>query len=262
MRIIAIVIVACSAAGCAATKPRPAASNHPNDDALLVLPGLGYGRDGARSLRSLASAVNSEGFDLYVADYLTRGGLASSRARLQRYILENHLGRYQRLHVFAFIAGAWTINPLIEQGKVPNLGRVIYDRSPLQERAPAIAADRLRLLAWLRYGSTIFDIARSPYAPIDPPGIDVALVVESTATSFITHHAKAARALGPVSFSCDALGQRYDDCGYVALNHNELYTHFGDIWPELRTFLQTGRFSPAMNRTPPLGDPLLSKDRQ
>ena len=262
MRTTVLIVVACCAAACAGTVPRPALSSRPHNEALLVLPGFGFGRDGARTLRSLAPTINRDGFDLYVADYLTRGGLASSRARLERYVVDNRLDRYQRLDVFAFIAGAWTINPLIEQGQLPNLGRVVYDRSPLQERAPAIAVDRLRLFAWLRYGSTIFDIARSSYTPINRPDVDVALMVESSATVFITHHTQAARALGPISFDCDSLRQRHDDCGYIAINHNELYTQLGDVWPEVRTFLQTGRFSEAMNRTPPHGDPLAVKERR
>jgi hypothetical protein len=256
MRFLWIAVVA-SCTACAGTL-RPASSSRPNDEALLVLPGFGYGRAGERALGSLAPTINRDGIDLYVADYLTRGGLGSSRSKLERFIQDNRLDRYQRVHVFAFIAGAWTVNPLIDDGKLPNLGRVIYDRSPFQERAPAIAVDQLRILAWLRYGSTIFDLSRTTYAPLAAAGVDVALVVESVPTAFIKRHEKAARALGSFAFECAAFNQQYGDCGYVELSHDELYTRFAELWPELLSFIRTGHFTAAMDRTPPLGDPLKS----
>jgi hypothetical protein len=252
MRFLWIAVVA-SCTACAGNL-RPAASSPPIDEALLILPGFGYGRAGARALESLAPTIHREGIDLYVADYLTRGGLAGSRTKLERFIRDNQLDRYRRVHVFAFIAGAWTVNPLIEEGKLPNLGQVVYDRSPFQERAPAIAVDQLRMLAWLRHGSTIFDLSRTSYAPVAAPG--VALVVEAVPTTFIKRHEKAARALGPFAFECGAFNQHYDDCGYVELSHDELYKRFAELWPELLSFIRTGHFSATMDRTPPAGDPL------
>jgi len=254
MRLLWIAVVA-SCTACAGNL-RPATSSRPNEEALLILPGFGYGRAGARALESLAPTIHREGIDLYVADYLTRGGLAGSRTKLERFIRDNRLERYRRVHVFAFIAGAWTVNPLIEEGKLPNLGRVIYDRSPFQERAPAIAVDQLRMLAWLRYGSTIFDLSRTAYAPAAAPGVHVALVVESVPTTFIKRHEKAARALGPFAFECGAFNQRFDDCGYVELSHDDLYKRFAELWPELLSFIRTGHFTAAINRTPPAGNPL------
>ena len=250
-----------SMTACAGSLPRPATSPAANAEALLVLPGFGYGGAGRRAMRSLAPLADREGIDLYVAEFLTSGGLASSRAELERFIRDNRLERYRRLHVFAFLAGAWTINPLIEKGKLPNLAGIVYDRSPYQERAPAIAVDRLRVFAWLRYGSTIFDVARTPYAEADRPGVPVGLLVESTPTRFITRYEKAARARGPFVFDCGALGQRYDDCGYVAFNHDELYARFAELWPDLLAFMRTGRFTAAMDRTPPDDDPLARSGR-
>jgi len=253
------VLVFCAAAvstACAATMRRPSsAPPKPGTEALLVLPGFGYGRAGERAIRSLAPTLSAEGVDLYVPSYLTRGGLAPGREKLDRFVRDNRLDRYQRLHVFAFLAGAWTMNPLFERQLPPNLASVIYDRSPLQERAPAIAVDKLRLFAWLRYGATIFDVANIPYPPLRAPTVKVALLVESRPTSFIRDHEKAARANGPFAFACSDLRQRFDDCGYVPLNHDELYVHFPELWPELRAFIRTSQFTGAMNRTPPAGDP-------
>lgn len=255
-RLAIVAVIACLAA-CAGPVVRPSLSpSKPKRDALLVLPGFGYGPSSEKAFRSVAASAAAAGVDLYVPDYVTRSGLDTSRAKLERFIHENRLDRYERLHVFAFLAGAWTFNPLVERQQLPNLVTVIYDRSPFQERAPKIAAARLRSLTWLRYGSTVFDVARTPYAALTAPDVKVGLMVESTPTSFIKRYEAAARQYGPFAFDCESFLQRYDDCLYLPMNHNEVYVRFAEIWPQLSAFIRTGRFSDAANRTPPAGDPL------
>ena len=255
-----ILTVCTCLAACGGSVVRPALSPaKPPSDALLVLPGYGYSGAGERALRSLAPAMANEHIDLYVADYVTRSGLATSRAKLERFIRENRLDRYERLHVVAFLAGAWTLNPLLEQRVLPNLATVVYDRSPFQERAPRIAAEKLPVLAWMRYGSTVFDVAKTPYAPLTAPHVKVALLIESTPTSFIRRYEREARSYGPFAFACGAFGQRYDDCAYLPMNHDELYTRFADVWPEVLTFIRNGTFTVAANRQPPAGDPLAER---
>jgi hypothetical protein len=238
---------------CAPAIVRPAAPLQRGADALLVLPGFGYSRSGARALRALAPVMARDGIDLFVPSYVTRSGLADSRTTLERFIRDKRLDRYQRLHVFAFIAGGWTLNPLAD--RLPNLATIVYDRSPFQERAPLIAADDLRLLAWIRYGATIFDVARTPYVPLDAPNVKVALMIESTPTTSIKRHGKQALAYGPFEFDCDAFAQRYDDCLYLPLNHDQLYQRFAGVWPDVRTFIRTGQFDRNAPRRPP-ADPL------
>jgi hypothetical protein len=241
-RAIPIVAVTLTLAGCAGPALRPAVRPAaPHRDALLILPGLGYGRQDGEAFRAIAASAAPAGIDVYVPGYLTRGGLDASREKLRAYIAAERLDRYERLHVFAFIAGAWVVNPLANAGSLPNLRTVVYDRSPLQERAPAIAADTLRLPAWLRYGSTIFDLARTPYPPLVARDVRVAVLVETRPTAFIRHHDKAMRARGPITFDCDALQQRYDACEPIAVNHDDLYTQFADVWPSVRRFIETGR---------------------
>jgi hypothetical protein len=250
----ALIALALLSTACAPAIVRPAASPaRPNADALLVLPGFGYGPAGGRAFRALAAAMAAEGIDLYVPAYVTRSGLADTRAKLERFIRDKRLNQYQRLHVFAYIAGGWTLNPLAD--RLPNLATVIYDRSPFQERAPRIAADDLRLLAWLRYGRTVFDVARTPYVPFAAPNVNVALMIESAPTSFIKRHEKEALRYGPFEFACDAFGQRYDDCLYLPLNHDQMYEQFADVWPDVLAFIRTGRFDRNAQRTPP-ADPL------
>ena len=249
-------------AACAGPAIRPAVSPAPpRRDALVILPGFGYGKGDDASFRAVAESAAAEGIDVYVARYLTRGSLDASRDRLVRVFHEDHLDRYERVHVFSFIAGAWTLNPAIERGALPNLATVIYDRSPYQERALALAVRDLRVPAWLRYGSTLFDVARAPYPPLTRPGVLVGLLVETTPTSFIQHRARRAEALGGFDFACAAFDQRHDDCAYVAMNHDELYARFSSVWPDVKAFIRTGRYGDGAVRTAP-ADPSLPLSRR
>ena len=123
------------------------------------------------------------------------------------------------------------------------------------ERMPYLV-ERMR-----RFGTTIFDIARTPYPPIARPDARVALLVESAPTKFIVSHANDADAYGPFEFDCDALGQPHDDCAFVPMNHSDLYVRFAEVWPEVVAFIRTGRFSVAADRTPP-ADVSLGKVRR
>jgi hypothetical protein len=252
------ILAACAAvAACASAVVRPSLSPaKPGADALLVLPGFGYSRAGEKVLRSLTAPMATHGVELFVPTYISRSGLIESRANLQRFIRDHRLDQYDRVHVFAFIAGAWTLNPLVEMRGLPNLATVIYDRSPYQERAPRIADDTLHFFTWVRYGSPVFDLARTPYPPVTAPGVKIAIAVETRPTSFVKQHEQKARTYGPFHFECDAFTQRYDDCLYLEMNHDEVYVRFAEVWPELLAFIRAGRFSSTANRTPPSGDPL------
>ena len=247
---LAILTASLCSAACANTIARPVLTPTPATEALLVLPGFGYSADGERALRSLAPAMAREGIDLYVPTYVSRHGLAQSRANLQRFIRDRRLNRYARVHVFAFIAGGWTFNPLAEVNALP-LGAVVYDRSPFQERAPRIATEKLRLLTWLRYGSTVADVAKTSYTPLNVQNARVGLMVETKPTRFIRRFSKRADSYGPYHFECDAFAQRHDDCLYLPMDHSEVYVRFAEIWPDLLAFIRTGRFSSVAERRPP-----------
>lgn len=247
------LLVACSGCRTPAAAPVPEPL-HP--DALMIVPGFGYTRAGARAIRVAADSLAARGIAVYVPDYVRRGGLAESRAALLEFYRAHGLDRYERLHVFAFIAGAWTINPAINTGALPNLASVIYDRSPMQERAPRVAVDWFGFGLWLVMGPVIFDVARTPYTPIEREGVKVGLLVETKPTSFIRRFAGTAKGYGPLSFECATLGQRYDDCAFIALSHDELYLQFPAIVPAIVAFVRTGRFPDDADRTPPAESPL------
>jgi hypothetical protein len=243
--LLSILVATCGClAACAGPRLMPPLSPaRPHEDALLVLTGFGYGRGDGAALADVSRRASAAGIDVYVPRYITRRSLDSSRRRLADFIRAAHLDRYERVHVFAFIAGAWTLNPLVDLGALPNLATIVYDRSPYQERAPRLAVRDLRVPAWLRYGSTIFDVARTPYQALSRPNVRVGLVIETEPTAFVRRHARPDDLPAASAFDCDAIGERYDDCVHVAMRHGELYTRFAEIWPDVDAFMHTGRFT-------------------
>ena len=253
----AVLVAACGCLAACAGQIRPSISTPtPRREALLILPGFGYSRAGEHALRALSPAAERDGLDLFVPTYISRTGLSKSRSHLRSFIREHQLAQYERVHVFAFLAGAWTVNPLLDVDELPNVATVVYDRSPLQERAARIATDHLHLLTWVRYGSPVFDFANTPYPALARPGVRIGLVVETKPTAFVTRHEHAARSYGSFRIECDALAQRYDDCAYMPMNHSDLYLRFTKVWPDLSAFIRTGHFTGLAERTPPTGDPL------
>ena len=261
-RVVPFVFAAAVCVPVATPAAVPQANSSARTEALIVLRGFGYNGAAARAMRAVEPAINAAGMDLFVPDYLSRSGIDESRRKLGRFLADPGMAQYQRLHVFEFLAGAWTFNPLVESGGVPKLATVVSDRSPYQERAPRIADEKLHFFAWLRFGSLVFDVARTPYPPITAANVKVGLMVETMPTSFIRDNEQRARSYGPFQFNCDAFAQRQDDCMYVELNHNEVYVRFADVWPDVLSFIRSGRFSGAANRTAPKREALAASKKQ
>ena len=133
---------------------------------------------------------------------------------------------------------------------MPNLTTVVYDRSPFQERAESRRGQAARSAGSL----WVSPVRRREDATLrSKRRVDVGLIVETTPTAFIRRFKNAARAYGPFQFGPDAFNQRHRDRAYVALNHDEMYARFAEVWPELLSFIRTRRFTDAANRTAPAG---------
>ena len=143
--------------------------------------------------------------DCYVPDYISRSGLDDSRKKLQRYFRDRlaPVRATARLRVHCRSVDAQSAG---RSGRRAKARDGDLRPQPLQERAPRIADEKLHFLTWVRYGSPVFDLARTPYPPLTAAGVKVGLVVETSPTSFIRDHEKTARSYGPFRFECDAFG--------------------------------------------------------
>jgi len=86
-------------------------------------------------------SLRERGYDVFVPVYRNRAGLAATAEAIGEFIEEKSLDEYRELHAFAYILGTWALNTYLVENIVPsNLTTIVYDRSPLQERAPSLIA--------------------------------------------------------------------------------------------------------------------------
>ena len=224
-------------------------------EVVLILPGLGYDNAGIRHMEDFADTLYAEEFDVVVPNYLARRGLDRAIDNVNLTLDDYALRDYAGLHVFAYIAGTWAINTIMQEEELENLSSIVYDRSPLQERAPTLATTQIPVLAKLLFGSVIFDIADTPFPEVDLPDASVGIMIENVATAFILRNKEAALDMSPLSFEVEDLDQDYDDVVHLPLNHDDMYRSFDIVGPELIHFFQTGLFTDEAEREPLGGDP-------
>lgn len=191
----------------------------------------------------------ARGYDFFVADYLRGESLSASGVSIRNFIAENEIEKCSNLHIFAFIAGAWSLNPVLRESVPHNLRTIVYDRSPLQEQAPRVASQELPVLVRKMFGNVIFELARTPYPALDPPpGIRVGLIVETRATSLIRFFKEEALKSGPVSFDFAGLQQTHDDAVYLPFDHDRMYSEFEVPGGLVLDFARDGRFPASASR--------------
>ncbi len=224
-------------------------------DALVILPGVGYGAAGRRSMEKFQLAAIDRGFDVYVADILRSEGMRETRDALREFIADQGLARYRRLYFFAFIAGGWNLNLLLHETEIPNLAGIVYDRSPTQERAPYVATRRLGPAVRVLVGPVLFDLAETPYPPLEKKDLAIGIMIETRRTWIIRMFEDTALERGPITYDVAALNQVNRDFCFIPYNHTEVYENFESIGPDVLHFFRNGRFPESARRTPPVVEP-------
>lgn len=209
-------------------------------EAILILPGFGSKVFGTKKIRKY---FKFQGYDLYVPKYISRKSVDKSVDKLDLYIQDHGLLEYQKLHVFAYIFGSWTINEWINKKGRNNIQTVVYDRSPLQERVPAALVQESPVLSRVLFGKVMFDFCKTPYRPLTDTTIFKGICIETFATKLINKHKKVAVDTKRINWSADSLNQTYNDYWYLPLNHDEMYWDLTIFGAEVLHFIKFHTFS-------------------
>jgi len=223
-------------------------------EALLIVSGFGAKINGLGTLRRYFKDAE---MPVYVPKYLTRKSIASSKERLHKYMEKHKLKEYESLHVLSFIVGSWTMNQWIIQHGKGNIKTIIYDRSPLQERAPSILLSEMKAINALLFGKITRDFNDTPYAKIEDEQIAIGMMVEVYATNVIRKHQSSTLAMGPLRWDLAQFNQAVRDWVYLPLNHDQMYTQPEKYAQEIFTFIRTGHFSEAMHQVRPVDNPFI-----
>lgn len=222
--------------------------------AILVLNGLGDSRKGRRHQKKF---FGQQSHDIYIPDYISKKSLALCQQNAINFFEVHELDQYAELHIISYILGAWSINEYIAEKGEMNIKTIIYDRSPIQERAPVVVDDKIPFLGRLVAGKMLKDFRAAPYPPIAKGKIRVGLIVESKATSLMRKFEKYTLSLGPINWGNPELNQEFDDLIYTHLDHDEMYISFDEIGDEMMYFVEHGVFPNEARRKPFDWDPFV-----
>jgi hypothetical protein len=225
-------------------------------EALLILPGFGTKIHGTAFQKKYFS---NKSYDLFIPDYIARNSLAESVENVDEFIKKQHLQEYKKVHVFGYIVGSWTINAWIKANSNHNIATIIYDRSPLQERAPFVFYNTMRLISNTFAGPIMKEFVAMPYSPLEKNDIKIGILIESKATRLIQKNKDLTLSLGAIRWDVEQFHQDYDDAFYTLLNHDELYERFDIVGSEIMHFIKNGQFSIHAKRTPFEGDPFVAE---
>jgi hypothetical protein len=166
-------------------------------EAMLILPGL---EDGPKGREQLKERFGQRQYDLYISDFHDRGSFDGTVRNLKEFYQGKKLDQYPKVHVFSFILGSWALNAFINENGPHNITSIVYDRSPLQERAPWYVRDHLCLPGRMAKGKIVLDLGETPYPVIEPGDIRVGILVESYATWFVKLFPQGIMSCGPITW--------------------------------------------------------------
>jgi hypothetical protein len=240
---------------------KPAAQkNKPKQkEAILILTGFG---SKYHSLRHLKKYFDTTAYDVYVPNYISRKSLEQTVFNLDSYWKKKGLANYEKVHVFAYIIGSWSINAWLQDSWLqttahPNIKSIVYDRSALQERAPYILISNYKIPNYFVFGPIMRDLHQTPYLPFNDSSIQKGLLLECYATGIVRKNQATAAQLGPYCFEPDCFGQQYQDVKYVPLNHDHMYTHPEVYGEALLHFFKYGHFGSTLNAYSPVANPFI-----
>lgn len=228
-------------------------------EALLILPGFGSKIFGTRALKKYFKQAE---IPVFIPKYISRKSIKASKLNLEDYYIQHELNQYDALHVMSYIVGSWTLNEWIKDYGRRNIKTIIYDRSPLQERAPNILLSDLRLVNAIVFGEITKDFVNTPYPVLMDSSISTGMFIETYATNLVRKHQSRAMEQGPLRWDLASLKQPVDDYTYLPLNHDQLYTvpeYFGS---EVFYFIKHGEFSSEMKKNQPVENPFIKRKKK
>ena len=224
-------------------------------EAILILPGFGSKIQGTLHI---ADFFFNKGYDIYIPDYISRKSIEKCVTNLDKFIISYKLKEYKKIHVFSYIIGSWTLNTWINNNPINNIATIIYDRSPLQERAPYALVKDVPLLIRIISGKIMKEFSVTKYPTIAKNNLNIGIIIESKATKLLAKHKKSALDVGPVNWDVTNLNQNYTDKFYITLNHDQMYYRFDVSGNEIFYFIKNNKFTETAKRHPYTEDPFIN----
>ncbi len=226
-------------------------------DAIVILSGMGDNR----KRRKIQKKFFCESYDqdVFIPAYTDRSSYENTVANFHEFMEKEEIDSFRSVHFFCYILGSWILNEYLTEHEVPNMASVVYDRSPIQERAPDVVMQEIPFIAQLAKGRILKDMVGMRYRPIALDHCSVGIIAENKATKLMRHFKEETLAMGELEWEHPETGQDHDDLMYVFLNHDEMYERFDVFGDPLLYFFQHGAFPEDVKRNPFDRDPFSRK---
>ena len=214
--------------------------------ALIIMNGFG----GSKSACKAQFAFwKEQGMDVFIPEVLLRPSLESSSVAMEEFIAEYGIAEYAEVRSICYIAGAFLLHTYLESHALPSLRYVIYDRSPIQERAPQAVMTAIPVLGTWMKGKVLKDLSEAVWpAPIVSPSVITGLAIENRATGLMRWLQDEAEALGPFEFDWKKIDSNASDAFHVALDHDMMYTRWDILGAPFLHFFAHGVFPEGVSR--------------
>lgn len=209
-------------------------------EAIVILPGLGDSKKGRRHQRNFF--YNPE-YDLFIPDYIDKDSFDGTFDKFRQFFMDHKLDEYKKIHVFSYVLGSWIINLFINEFGSGNISTIVYDRSPLQERAPKVIVERIPRIGKMVAGTLLKEFSLVNYSPIFIDDIKIGIIVESKATPLIRRFRKTAMSYGSIDWNNLDFNQEHNDLIFTRLNHDQMYYSFDEIGADIFHFIEHGVFT-------------------
>ena len=226
---------------------------HVNDEgnisektAVVILNGFG---DTRKNRKHQTRYFETLEYDFFIPKFKVRKSLDASVEKFSDFYKAQNLHLYKEVSVICYIIGGYVLNRHIENHGFGNIKTIIYDRSPIQERAPKVVVDKIKLISLLMIGKVIKQFSEVENLPLkSTPGVNVGLIIENKATPLMRFFKKTSNSYGPYNFNPSQIDPNLDDYFHTRLNHDEMYFRFDVIGPEIEYFLKNGSFTDGAKR--------------
>lgn len=221
--------------------------------ALVILNGVG---DSKKYRKIQLEYFKDNGMDVFIPDYKQRSSLDESLYKFSVFYDEHEIDSYKEVNFMCYIVGGYILNRYIEINGKKNIKKIIYDRSPIQERAAIIGVNKLPLLTKIKFGQLVFDFSKIKLNPLkDDDGLEIGVIIENQATRLMRAFEKISYKYGPYSFDINKIEKNYDDYFHTWLDHDLMYKRFDVIGSEILYFYKNGKFTKQAKRNKYNWDP-------
>lgn len=214
--------------------------------ALLIMNGFGGSK---AACKAQLVFWRDQGMDVFIPEVLLRPSLETSSEAMDVFMSTHHLEDYKEVKVICYIAGAYLLHTYLVEHELPNITSIVYDRSPMQERAPRAVIQKAPLLGKLSKGRVLEDlsVAEWPEPPVRP-SISKGLMIENRATSLMRFLEDECMAMGPLNFDWRSMDPDADDAFHIALDHDMMYRRWDLLGAAVLQFFETGTFPSELSR--------------